>query len=175
MTSSDMRVKRLLGLLYLAGILLAGDQIADLISTLLANPVAFDSVEWRFGAFGLAVSRVSVFLVADVMLFTAAIARDDRHALRLLGVLNLAIALALVVGVGLFGLDALQLRRMVRQGAARRYDAATIRAGGVALLGVVVLGWSGITSFRSSGDSRGARKASASMLIDGQPSRGSKR
>ncbi|HEV8355781.1 MAG TPA: hypothetical protein VGQ17_03340 [Gemmatimonadales bacterium] len=175
MTSNDTRVQRLLGLLYLAGILLAADQIADLISTILANPVALDSIEWRFGAFGLAASRVSVFLVADVMLFTAAVARDDRNALRLLGVVNLIIALALVVGVGLFGLDALQLRRLVRSGASRRYDAASIRAAGVSLLGVVLLVWSGIMSFRSSRDSKGARKMGAAMLIDGQATRGTKR
>ena len=166
MSTNDPRHRKLLALLYLAGILIAVDQIADLTVTVLAAPVALDSFQWRFGVYGLLATRVSILLVAEVMLFIAAVGLDHSNMLRALGLLNMVLALAALAGLGLFALDALQLRHLVRSGAARRYDTATLRAAGVAILGSILLAWSGIASVRAVGFGRGGRREEGPLLID---------
>src|ERR1051325_7809820 len=119
-TLSDPHRRKLLALLYLAGFLIAVDQLADVLVTVLSTPVAFDSVQWRFGVFGLLATRTSVLLMAEVMVFAAAVGLDHRNLLAGLGVLNLVLALCVLAGLVLFALDAAQLRSMVRAGSGRR-------------------------------------------------------
>jgi hypothetical protein len=125
---SSHAVRRLLGLLYLAGILVLADQAADLAATVLAKPLAPSQASWRFGVFGLLMTRASVFLIADVMLFIAAVALGHRKVLRALGALHALVALALLAGLLLFSLDWLQIRRDVSQAGARTFDLAALRA-----------------------------------------------
>src|ERR1041384_661921 len=150
-TLSDPHRRKLLALLYLAGFLIAVDQLADVLVTVLSTPVAFDSVQWRFGVFGLLATRTSVLLMAEVMVFAAAVGLDHRNLLAGLGVLNLVLAVCVLAGLVLFALDALQLRSMVRAGSALRYDSATLRAAGVALFAGILLAWSGIASLAAAG------------------------
>jgi hypothetical protein len=160
-------VRKLLALLYLAGALIAIDQIADLIATLLANPVSLGSVQWRFGTFGLAATRGSVLLVAEVMLFAAALGLEHARAVRFLGVLNLVLAAGVAAWLGLFALDTLQLRGMVAPGARGRYVVPAVRAGGIAALLVLLLGWSGIAALRMPRHSKRQGKAHGAILIEG--------
>jgi len=167
-TATDPRVRRLLALLYLAGALIAIDQIVDLIATLLANPVSLGSVQWRFGAFGLAATRGSVLLVAEVMLFAAALGLEHARVVRFLGVLNLVLAAGVAAWLGLFVLDTLQLRGAVNPGAPRaRYTMAGVRAGSFAGLMVLLLGWSGIAALRMPSRSKRQGKAHGAILVDG--------
>ena len=167
MTATDPRLRKLLALLYLAGVLIAIDQIADLIATLLASPVSLGAVQWRFGAFGLAATRGSVLLVAEIMLFAAALGLDHPGVLRFLGVLNLVLAAALVAWLGLFALDTLQLRSMVEPAARARYVLPAARAGSIAALLVLLLGWSGIATLRMPRQTRHQGKGRGSILIEG--------
>lgn len=166
MTATDPRLRRLLALLYLAGALIAVDQIADLLATLLANPVALDSPQWRFGAFGLAATRGSVLLVADILLFAAALGLDHTRVLRALGAVNLIAAVAVVAALVLFTLDTVQFGQLVKASASRRYLSAAYRAGGIAVLGTVLLAWSGLAALRVGRPGKG-KKAAGSLLIDG--------
>jgi hypothetical protein len=173
-TLSDPHRRKLLALLYLAGFLIAVDQLADVLVTVLSTPVAFDSVQWRFGVFGLLATRTSVLLMAEVMVFAAAVGLDHRNLLAGLGVLNLVLAVCVLAGLVLFALDALQLRSMVRAGSALRYDSATLRAAGVALFAGILLAWSGIASLRAGSFGKG-RQREAALLIDRQKIREIKR
>src|ERR1041385_6874377 len=176
-TLSDPHRRKLLALLYLAGFLIAVDQLADVLVTVLSTPVAFDSVQWRFGVFGLLGTRTSVLLMAEVMVFAAAVGLDHRTLLAGLGVLNLVLAVCVLAGLVLFALDALQLRSMVRAGSALRYDSATLRAAraaGVALFAGILLAWSGIASLRAGSFGKG-RQREAALLIDRQKIREIKR
>jgi hypothetical protein len=167
-TATDPRLRKLLALLYLAGALIAIDQIADLIATLLANPVSLGAVQWRFGAFGLAATRGSVLLVAEIMLFAAALGLEHPGVLRFLGVLNLVLAVVLVAWLGLFALDTLQVRSAVDPGAPRaRYTTAAARAGSIAVLLVLLLGWSGIAVLRMPRYPKRQGKGRGSILIEG--------
>jgi len=160
-------MRRLLALLYLAGALIAVDQIADLAATLLANPVTLDSPQWRFGAFGLAATRGRVLLVADILLFAAALGLDQTRVVRVLGVVNLLAAVGVVAALGLFTLDAVQFSQSIKAEAARRYAAAAVRAGSIAVLGTVLLVWSGIVALRIGRHAKGGTHAPGPLLIDG--------
>jgi hypothetical protein len=165
--------RRLLALLYVVGFLIAADQLADLLTTILSAPMAPSSAQWRFGVFGTFASRAGLFLVAEVLLFTAALALEHRTAVRLLGALNLLLALAVLAGLGLFALDVLELRRGVGAAAAGLYDSAALRAGVVSLLGAGLLGWSGWTALRAARDEAGRRRKGASIIVEARSSRGS--
>lgn len=136
-------------MLYLAGTLLLVDQLADLTATLIANTPAPGTAAWRFGAFGLLTSRVSVFLLADVMLFAAAVGLAHRRVLRLLGVAHLMLVPLLLGGLTLFGLDWVQVRGQVSDRGSSRFDLAGIRAAALALLTTILAGWGGLTAFRA--------------------------
>lgn len=142
-------VRKLLGLLYLAGLLVLADQAADLAATLLAKPWLPSQASWRFGAFGLLITRASVFLIADVMLFAAAIWLGHRKVLRSLGVLHLLIALLLTVGLGSFVLDWLQVRGQLPDTGSSSFDLAGFRAAAMAALVIVLTSWGGVTTLRA--------------------------
>jgi hypothetical protein len=153
-------VRRLLALLYLAGAILIVDQVADLIGSFLAQPVALGSAAWRFGAFGLISSRSSVFFVADAMIFAAALGLEHRRVLRALGFLHVLLAIAVAAGLAVFGLDALEVRRGLRESASGLYNSAAVRVGAVALLGGILMAWAGVVAITTtrSGARRGARE-----------------
>jgi hypothetical protein len=157
-------------LLYPAGVLLLADQLADLTASLLANPPAPGLPTWRFGAFGLLMSRASMLLVADVLLFVPAIALQQRRVLRSLGLLHLVVASGLLAGVILFALDWLQIRKNVRETATRPFDGAALRASVVAVLGLGMSTWAGITVLRvTRPHGRSRRGAGAATLITPSP------
>lgn len=141
--------RRLLPFLYVGAALLLTDQAFDLVATLLAQPVELDSPEWRFGAVGLLVTRASVLLVADVLLFAGAVALDHRRFLRVLGVAHLVLAVLLLAGSAIFVLDAVQVRRAVRDETRRAFDLAAFRAFALTLLGAGLLGWAGLAAVRT--------------------------
>jgi hypothetical protein len=142
-------VRRLLGLLYVAALLLLTDQVSDLAATLLANNPSLGTESWRFGAFGLLTSRLSVFLIADVLLFAAALSLEHRRVLRGLGVIHLLVAPALLAGLAVFALDWLQLRSRVGGPAARTFDVAALRAGVLAGFASGLFVWGGVAAFRA--------------------------
>jgi hypothetical protein len=142
--------RRLLALLYLAGLVILADQIAELAATVLLQPATTGAASWRFAVFGIATSRATVFLIADVLLFAAAAGLEHRGILRLLGVGHLVLAAALGVGLGLFGLDALEVQRVVRPAGRNAFLAASTRAAAVALSGMILLFWAGVVALRIS-------------------------
>ena len=141
--SKSAAVRNLLALLYGAGILILADQAADLAATLLANTPSPSAAPWRFGVFGLLMSRVSVFLVADVMLWSAALGMGHRSMIRALGLLHLLIAAVVFAGLVVFALDWLQVRGRVQAERTQGFDLAALRAVLIALLLIGVAVWAG--------------------------------
>jgi hypothetical protein len=158
--------RRLLGLLYLAGGLILADQLADLAATLLANPPLPATTSWRFGTFGLVMSRASVLLTADVLVFAAALALQHRRVVRALAIMHLLFAPMLLAGVGLFALDWLQVRGQVSEAGQRSFDLAALRAAGLAFLAVVISAWGGVAAFRASRASRAPRRQEGPVLMN---------
>ena len=158
-------VRRLLALLYLAGLLVLADQLADLAATVLAQPWLPGQANWRFGAFGLLMTRASVFLIADVMLFAAAIGLGHRRVLRGLGMLHLLLTLLLLAGLGSFILDWLQMRARMPNTGARSFDLAGIRAAAMAALTIVLTGWAGMAALRATRPKPPHRDGEAAPLL----------
>jgi hypothetical protein len=151
---------------------LLADQAADLIATLLANSPAPGAASWRFGAFGLIASRVSVLLLADLMLFLAAVGLEHRKVLKLLGVLHLLLVPLLAAGVVLFVLDWLEVRARVSEAAPGRFDFAGLRAVMLALLATVLCGWAGWMAVRAGRLHPRTRDSEAAPLLTGTRPRG---
>jgi hypothetical protein len=117
--------RRLLSLLYVAAVLISLDQLIDLLGGVW--PFQFGVVGWRFGAFGLGVARLEFLALADALAVATAIFLEHRRVLLFLGAVHLLLGLFLVAGLGLFMLDGLQIRRMMRPERVRQLDVAALR------------------------------------------------
>lgn len=161
--------RRLLPLLYLAGGLILADQAADLLATVLSQPVRPGAAEWRFAVVGLLVTRTSVLLLGDLFLLGAAIGLEHRRVIRVLGILHLAAAAILGLSLGLFLLDAVQIKSTVPRDASGDLLLAATRAGALLLLGTVFLAWAGLRMVRGS---RAPRAAANADLVVGRAGSG---
>lgn len=164
MDAASASVRRLLVVLFAAGLLLLLDQAADLLATLLSQPVHVGAATWRFGLFGLVSSRTSAFLVGDVMLFAAVIGLGWQTVLRILGVVHLLLAIGLVAGLALFLLDAVQLRGTVPLPSRRAFSLAALRAGFIGLVSIAVLVWAGLSAWRFGKRERPNRRDGSPIL-----------
>jgi hypothetical protein len=158
----------LLGLLYLAAAVVIADQLADLAASVLAKNPTPAIASWRFGVFGLLISRSSVFLIADVMLFTATILLGHRKALRSLGALHFLAALLLLAGLVGFGLDWAEVRLQVPQAGVRSFEYSSLRAGLLALLLVGISVWAGIVAFKATRAHGKQHRARSPLLTSSQ-------
>ena len=148
MPLSDPRVRRLISLLYLAGLLIIADQVIEILAALLAGSPAPGAASWRFGAFGVVAGRLSVLLVADAFLFAAAIGLQHRMMLRVLGWIHLALAAVCFAALLVFGLDALEMGGRVRGAVAGPVGVAALRAGGIVALAIGLMIWVGVVSIQ---------------------------
>ena len=142
-------VRRLLGLLYLAGAIVIADQLADLVASIMAKNPTPALASWRFGVFGLLISRSSVFLIADVMLFAAAIWLGHRRVIRGLGALHFLAALLLLAGLLGFSLDWTEVRRQVPEAGVRSFQYSTVRASVLARFVAGISVWAGVVAFKA--------------------------
>ena len=114
------------------------DQLMQLVPTAkLQDP------RWRFGALGLLsnVFVLPVFGLMIVLLLTSLY--EDRTFERVVSVLALATSLVLIVLTGLFALDAIQVRGMMRPQALSSWAVATSTALVKLIATMVTTGWFG--------------------------------
>jgi len=114
------------GILYLAAVVILLDQAAILAASVY--PIAADSVNWRFGAVGLAAGRATPFLLADLLLLAASMLAGHRGFLRGLAVLHVLITVALLAMLGMFVLDTLEIRQLIPLDARQQALASATRA-----------------------------------------------
>ena len=113
-------------------------------------PVRAGEVAWRFGATGL-FSRVLITPLLGLLLaFAMAVLLEQRRVLRGISILSGLTGLAIVGGVVLFLLDALQMRPQVRPQAKMAFDLTTVVALAKYGLGVLVLSSFGVAAWKSS-------------------------
>ncbi|MGH7560557.1 MAG: hypothetical protein ACRENB_06010 [Gemmatimonadales bacterium] len=166
--SPTQAATRFLPLLYVAGALLLLDQFADLVATLTAGEVELSSPRWRFGAVGLVVTRASVLLLGDLFLYLAAVSLAHYRTLRVLGVLHLLVAAMLLATLVVFGLDAVQVRRLVREGGEGVFDVAAARGAMLLLAGSALAAWAGLVSWRAGSWSTVRRDSGGGSIVVGQ-------
>jgi len=143
------------GLLYVAALMVLIDQSSELVASMY--PFRTSDVQWRFGAYGLIVGRTTTMVLVDIMLIVAAAGLRHRLVVRAWGLLHFLVAATILVGLTMFVLDALELRRVVRPEAATTVQLAAGRAALVALVAVVYCVWVGIAAFKGSRPESAAR------------------
>lgn len=146
--------------LYRVGYLLAACLIVLPLSDVSLGilPLDFASIRWRVGAIGLVTGAA---LLPVLGLFLAmAIAHLARHPVRqyLLATIAGLAGVALVVVLGFFVLDTLQLRNDVNPQRLKLYDRATIKGALSQVLLAVTLLWMAAGSLRASLAARRAER-----------------
>lgn len=141
------RARQLFAALYLAAGLILIDQTAETVAAIL--PFRAGDPQWRFGAFGLAIGHATAFLVADVLVLTAAVSLGHRRILRGWGILHLPLAVLLAVTTVIFLLDAVELRAAIQPASRPAVTLQAARASLVGSLGALFCLATAIGSWRS--------------------------
>jgi hypothetical protein len=140
--------------LYAFGLLLFFWPFADLVTNAL--PIRLHNVQWRYGFAGLMAAYLNTPILGLVLATGVAYGLRHGRALRLLSVLQLLVAVSLLLVIGVFALDLLQVRAS-RPEAARP---AVLAGGGIAILkhltAATVLALLGIGGWRTANRFRGA-------------------
>jgi len=132
-------------------------------------PVRIHDARWRFGFFGLLSNAYMIPLTGLLVAFAVAVFLEHRRFQRVLGTLALIVAVGTVALLGMFMLDALQVRKDVNPAAALAFKVASVTAllkSGLAFLTLVAFG---IAGWRGPKPARAAKEASpkSSRLIMG--------
>ena len=153
------------GILYLAAVVVLLDQTAILAASIY--PIAAESVNWRFGAVGLAAGRATQFLLADLLLLAGGMLAGHRGFLRIFAGLHVLIALLLLAMLGMFSLDTLEIGQLIPLDARQQALASATRAGlaltAVAIYCLVVA----VRVFRATPPRAAVRSADRRIVLEG--------
>ena len=96
--------------------------------TMSVWPLRFGETAWRYGTFGLLSQAATTPIVGAIMLFATAYALGHRRTLLFSGIMAAVVALALLIGLPVFALDAVQMRTQVRAQTMRAFDLSSVLA-----------------------------------------------
>src|SRR5690606_17216411 len=149
------RQRSLLSAVYPVLLVLAVNPLVQVLVSI--SPYRLDDVSWRFGATGMLIAAAPGALLALGLMLLLAALLDHRAAARWMGIF--AILFAVIVGVAVisFGLDALQVRRMIREDAKPRFDSESLKALLTVVLTAPALLWAGLKAIgfaKGSGEKR---------------------
>lgn len=160
--------------LYWAGYLLAAALVLSPLLNLALSvwPLQPSNVGWRFGALGLLSGGLTVALIGMLLLAALTSMAEQRVGLRAVAVVSALGALLIVAVVGLFLLDALELRNSIVQYQARRqFEINSLRAlmgYGWAFLVLTALAWGGLrASARPRASRQGSRRVEEQPVLVG--------
>lgn len=128
------------------------------------TPLRLDDVTWRFGATGLIIGAMPTVALSTGLMLGLAGLLDHRIGARWLGLWAILVAVVVGVCVISFGLDALQVRRMIREDAKPGFDDASLKSLVVVVLFAPAMLWAG---WRALGFAKGAGERKGSE--DGPP------
>jgi chromate transport protein ChrA len=136
----------LIGPLYFLALLLVITPTIDFVTGV--QPLAFDNLQWRFGAVGLLAGFLLTPLFGIILAIGVAHYADHWVMQRVIAVVNLVIAGVFLALLVLFVLDTLQLKNLVQEENAAQFTAAAWKALLKHSLFVIVVAWFGIAGFR---------------------------
>ena len=161
--------------LYPVGFLLTVVPLVDL--ALRVFPPKFGTVQWRFAALGLLAGNLGTVMLGVGLLGLVAALAGHRRVLRALGITAMVAGVLLVAALGLFTLDALQVRRSANPQFLQALTVSSMGALFTGVLGVVALFSIGVGAWtatrvtrRPVAAGRGPSKAPASPLVVTAPS-----
>lgn len=127
--------RRAVGFLYLGAVVILLVELIEIAAMIL--PVHPGIPSWRFGLFGITVSRMASFIIADAMFLAAALILGHRRTLMFAAAAHLLLAVLVLPAMAFYTLDALFLRRSVRPVIRPSFDFTAIRALVSALVGCI--------------------------------------
>ncbi len=162
-SSPEAHLGPLKGAFYCVGALLILISLMDYAGSVL--PAQLGNVGWRYGAVGLISSFALTPLLGGVILLGTAALSRQRAVLRAVGLLHLVVAVLLLVAIGSFALDALQVRRGSPPESQRVTEISAIKAGVELALTVVASAWLGLAGLRLSRPRGPARPAKGNVVV----------
>ena len=140
------RQRTLMSAVYPILTVLVLHQLAEVMISI--TPMRLDDVTWRYGATGLLIGATPTIAIGIGLMLLVSALLDNRTAARWLGILAMVVAVVVGLAILSFGLDALQVRRMIREDAKPGFDDAGLKSMVLAVLFVPTLlytGWKGFT------------------------------
>lgn len=153
---STDRIRAVLPPLSAVAFLLIASPTVDLIAAIVPPRPA--EVSWRFGVFGLFTNALVTPMLGLAIMQIVASLLEQWKSVRRITLFNLVLAIVVLLGIGLFVLDYIQLRGAVRGTSRDAYDAAAIKALLVAILELGVLIWLVVSGFQAAGGIPGSSK-----------------
>lgn len=114
-------------------------------------PPRFGEVAWRFGATGLFSRALMTPLLGLLLAFAVALLREHRKIQRAIAIVSAVVAVVVVGAIGMFVLDAVQMRSQVSPQAKTAFDIASLVALGKFTFGLLILVAFTISGWRASG------------------------
>lgn len=142
---------------YAMAAILVAFPTAEVVLSLI--PWRFGVTAWRFSAVGLLSRALMTPMLGVLMLAGLAILLGHRRFLRVLSVLSILGAAVLLVALGTFVLDALEMRGQVRPELKRAFDTASLQAAVKLLISAVWLGMLAAAGFRVTRRARAERRS----------------
>lgn len=162
-SSFPQPVTKLGGLIGVLGLLVLLDQVTGIITTIW--PLMPGQLQWRYGAYGLLVSRLSPLVFANLLLVTGTLLAGGWPSRLVVGLMNVALALALLGGAALFALDAVQMYPLLPL--ANRSTAGIVGARTV-LFGVaagLLMGWVAVRLLRASRPESPTKRGTSPLIV----------
>ena len=166
---SDENVQRYAKGFYPVAILLILVPLVDL--SLRTFPPQFGTLQWRFATVGLLLGNLGTILLGTGLLGLLAAIAGHRKLLRGIGFVALALAVILLAIVVLFGLDAIQIRRLANPNFKRAILLSSLGAlttGTLAIIALAALGRGAIMASRPGRAPVGRKKAAPSPIVMSQ-------
>jgi hypothetical protein len=160
------RQRTVLSALYPVLLLLILNPLLEVVVN--AWPLNFDDTRWRVGFLGAGLGAMLPVLTGLALIALIATLLGHGAALRVVSVAGFLAAAALIGGGMLFGLDALQVRRMVRVDAKSGFDAAAFKTLFVTGLMTIVSAWLAIRAWSGSRGAMTRRGEGKAGLVVGQ-------
>jgi hypothetical protein len=102
-------------------------------------PLRVHDPRWRFGFFGLESNALMLPMAGLLIAFMTAVFFEHRRFQKVLGILSTIAAVAVIVALGVFALDALQVRPEVKPAAQLAFRVASMTAALKSILGIITL------------------------------------
>ncbi len=151
------RQRTLMSAVYPILAVLVLHQLAEVLISI--TPMRLDDVTWRYGATGLLIGSTPTLAIGLGLMLLVSGVLDNREAARWIGIAAMAVAIVMAIAILSFGLDALQVRRMIREDAKPGFDDAGLKSMVLAILFIPTLlytGWRGFQFAKGAGEKRDA-------------------
>jgi len=142
------------------------DQVMQLVPTLHIHEAG-----WRFGALGLLSNILLLPLLGMTLAFALSAIFEYRKWQRGLSIVAVVGIVLVVIAMGVFALDAIQVRSLMRAERLSAWTVATLTATAKYLLAAVTLAFFAKAGFAASTPSKTSAKDRAAGLVVGRPPR----